>query len=262
MAPTTTAVDPQAIVSAPWKLKGKGWILPYRAPNGVLPKDAYPAHERGTPYADQAVNGSFKGILGTIIIIRYTETDVGPYDELIFNPGTFEDPVTKSKHPRITTIYVSSEASVRNARRNWSIPKYLANFSFATDPASHSTNVSVSLPGEDTPFFCCKLTPASYLPHIPVSKYIPVPSFVQPPIPSLAKQSSMLVASPGWIEAWPIIGGWARLTWNKGGLPGGKYGDGEAFPDCQPMTWGLEVTSFEGEFPEGRLLSDPKKAKL
>jgi hypothetical protein len=259
MAPRATVADPHVVAPAPWKLKGKAWVLLYRAPNGVLPSDAYPAHERGTPYADEAVNGPFKNILGSIFIVRYTETDVGPYDEIIFNPGAFEDPVTKSKHPRITTIYVSTEASVRNGRRNWGIPKSIANFTFTTDPSSKFTDVSVNLPGEEIPFFRCTLTPARFVPSIPLSKYIPMPTLVQPPIPPPTSDSSMLVACPNWMSVTPVLGGWSRLVWAKGGLEGGKYGDGEAFADCQPMSWALEITSFEGDFPVGKVLGESKK---
>jgi hypothetical protein len=43
---------------------------------------------------------------------------IGPYDEIMFIPGEFNNPVS-TKHMRITTIYVSTEASIRNGRRNW-----------------------------------------------------------------------------------------------------------------------------------------------
>ena len=116
-------------------MKGRAWILPYWAPQNVLPGDAYPVGERGTPYADEAVNGKFHGKMGYVQILRYTETDVGesafafrvldsanvlhqgPYDEILFIPGAFSNPITEKVTPRITTIYVSTEASVRNGRR-------------------------------------------------------------------------------------------------------------------------------------------------
>lgn len=122
----------------PWVLKGRAWILPYWAPQNVLPGDAYPVGERGTPYADEDVNGRFQGKMGYVQILRYTETDVGesayacrmlantnishqgPYDEVLFIPGAFSNPITEKVTPRITTIYVSTEASVRNGRRVFS----------------------------------------------------------------------------------------------------------------------------------------------
>lgn len=51
--------------------------MPYWAPGGKLPHDAYPAHERGTPYSDEATNGKFLGKMGYVQVVRYTETAVG-----------------------------------------------------------------------------------------------------------------------------------------------------------------------------------------
>lgn len=48
------------------------------------------------------------------MIVRYKETPVGPYDEVIWMPGYFEVPGTGRKHARITRIYVSSLESVFN----------------------------------------------------------------------------------------------------------------------------------------------------
>jgi hypothetical protein len=58
--------------------------------------------------------------LKAVMIIRYEETDVGPYDELIFIPGRAANPKTGKKEMRISNIYVSTDASVWNGRRNWS----------------------------------------------------------------------------------------------------------------------------------------------
>ena len=59
-------------------------------------------------------------------IVRYTETPVGPYDELLILPGYFNGVGTageKRKDLRITGIWVSQEATLMNGRRNWNIPK-------------------------------------------------------------------------------------------------------------------------------------------
>jgi hypothetical protein len=61
----------------PWKLGGETWMIPWNTPDGRLPQDAYPAPDRGTDYADQKINGPFKGICGAIMLVRYTKTDVG-----------------------------------------------------------------------------------------------------------------------------------------------------------------------------------------
>lgn len=56
-----------------------------------------------------------------LTIIRYEETDVGPYDELIVMPGFFVNPHTGKRNARISNIYVSTDNSVWNGRRNRSM---------------------------------------------------------------------------------------------------------------------------------------------
>lgn len=48
------------------------------------------------------------------MIVRYKDTSVGPYDEVIWMPGYFEVPGTRRKHARIAGIYVSRVESVFN----------------------------------------------------------------------------------------------------------------------------------------------------
>ena len=59
-------------------------------------------------------------------ILRYSETPVGAYDELCIIPGHFSAPEKlglKGKFMRITGIWVSQEATCRNGRELWNIPK-------------------------------------------------------------------------------------------------------------------------------------------
>lgn len=59
-------------------------------------------------------------------IIRYSETPVGPYDELAILPGTFSGVGRdggKRRDSRITGIWVSSKETLINGRKNWNIPK-------------------------------------------------------------------------------------------------------------------------------------------
>lgn len=59
-----------------------------------------------------------------IQIIRYTESPVGPYDELILSPGFHEYTVEengkriKKKNARITRIYVSQKYTCWNGRKS------------------------------------------------------------------------------------------------------------------------------------------------
>lgn len=73
-------------------------------------------------------NGKFLGGLGMVQVIRYTETPVGPYDELVIVPGTFsyrtetaatsKDTISEKKNLRVTRIYVSQKQSCWNGRKS------------------------------------------------------------------------------------------------------------------------------------------------
>ncbi|MFC1856673.1 acetoacetate decarboxylase family protein [Thermodesulfobacteriota bacterium] len=106
-------------VPAPWDLKGKGYILLYKFPkNFVMENGSIPAF----------LGNSFAGGLGAVMIVDYTQSDAGPYGELLFIPGKFH--FNQQKLNCITKIYVSTRESVENGWANWAIPKKLADFSF------------------------------------------------------------------------------------------------------------------------------------
>ncbi|KAJ3119067.1 hypothetical protein HK100_000477 [Physocladia obscura] len=106
--------------------------------------------------------------IGYIMILRYANTPVGPYDEIMFIPGAFNSPLLSSKsnqnstitplasiswiqaHPlihdaRIAQIYVSSEASLRNGRVQFGIPKELADFEWSKTSSRFSTTHSIAV---------------------------------------------------------------------------------------------------------------------
>ena len=65
-----------------------------------------------------------------IQIYRYKTSPVGPYDELMYIPGFFrtntvaEDGSEQSiLAPRITRIYISTDATCIRGRENWNVPK-------------------------------------------------------------------------------------------------------------------------------------------
>jgi len=112
--------DSAAILApAPWQLQGRGYIAMLRFDDGGVQQDRFlPPTLQGrrsrSPYA-------------WLMFVDYAHSDVGPYHELLFIPGSFpfED---GRKHLSISRIFVSSQASVDNGRRNWGIPKELAEF--------------------------------------------------------------------------------------------------------------------------------------
>ncbi|KWU41787.1 hypothetical protein RHOSPDRAFT_36675 [Rhodotorula sp. JG-1b] len=269
------------VAPAPWSLTGQGWIIPLHTHFSTtpipIPPAAYAPLERGTE-ADQS--DRFHGGVGFVMLVRYKSSDVGPYDELIYVPGLFsrrspsqqQQPV--EYFPAITRIYVSTDESVYNGRKNWGIPKHRANFDFTSDPKDpSSTLVRVSSPVPSsqpatTPFFACRLRDSALTPFCtPVSTtWLDHPlaqkltrgysaSLLQPPLPAGDEASCAEVASSKTFLVKPISKGWSRLAsiaplpHGNGGLP--AYGDGIQFPQIEPWSKRLNfrMTEFEMQFP-------------
>ncbi|KAK5630611.1 hypothetical protein RRF57_006326 [Xylaria bambusicola] len=124
--------EPIVPVPAPWKLKGTVYFLSFWTNkassakgkrNDGLPTIAYSPLEAASPFANPAISGEHLGGLSQIQIIRYTDSPVGPYDELIVCPGYFEyekdvskGRTKKTKNARITRIYVSQKYTCWNGR--------------------------------------------------------------------------------------------------------------------------------------------------
>lgn len=125
MTPKNTAITEAGIEAAitdapaPWILHGRGYISILRFDPRQLDEDRFtPASLRGrrtvSPYA-------------LMMFVDYADSAVGPYHELLFIPGRFDFGAGR-KCFSISRIFVSSMDSVINGRRNWGIPKELAQF--------------------------------------------------------------------------------------------------------------------------------------
>ena len=124
---------------APWNLTGKGYIILYR-----FPKDFTMAQGLIPTF----LSTSFTGGLGAVMLVDYTESNVGPYGELLFIPGKFH--FRGKKLHCITKIYVSTRESVENGWENWAIPKELADFRF-TIPANMKRREKVVVTKDNEP---------------------------------------------------------------------------------------------------------------
>lgn len=95
---------------APWKLSGEAVILLYKfkknwvEDHGMLPENLL---------------GKFKGGLGFVMLVSYTNSPVGSFQELIFMPGKFR----KAKMQVITKLITDSESNAINGQNNWGLPK-------------------------------------------------------------------------------------------------------------------------------------------
>ena len=136
---------PFKVVPPPWTCKCTAYVLPffYSASAGLPADLAYaPLEAASSGFSSQAEAGTYKGGLCLLQIVRYTETPLGPYDEMVLLPGDFGTPGQKGQNMRITRIYVSQKDTCYNGgshnlgytlnvfpnseagRNNWNIPKY------------------------------------------------------------------------------------------------------------------------------------------
>lgn len=122
-APTDSIVE----APAPWVLKGSIYsFLTYATSKDALHLASdksflYAPLEEHSSFAD----GKFLGGLGMVQVIRYTDSPVGPYDELLVVPGAFGYRVGESgsggkekQNLRLTRIYVSQKDTCWNGRKS------------------------------------------------------------------------------------------------------------------------------------------------
>ncbi|RPA82921.1 hypothetical protein BJ508DRAFT_413840 [Ascobolus immersus RN42] len=263
-----TPSPPQGIPRqpAPWDCRVSTlYLLPIKLPAGSLPTHTH------TPSLKD--DGSFAGGMGTLMILRYTHTPCGPYDELILIPGDFritDGEGNERTRKRITRIFVSGKETTWNGRVEWNIPKELAHFSFtATSDGSERVEVSAltkdGVKGEL--FFKATIKPFAWTPALPFSSgYLPealgMSAIAQPPlVPVLQLASGLLASVDGaakgeegiytagtgtWKETTISMksnatkGCWATIEELSGGSQaGGWWPDGEGFRKVWPVGVGV-----------------------
>ncbi|RYF64036.1 MAG: acetoacetate decarboxylase [Cytophagaceae bacterium] len=105
----------------PWTLTGNGLVLIAHFTETFV---------RQQGFLDGFQQTTYRGWVGTVMLVDYTSSDVGPYCELLFIPGLFN--VKGRTTFSISKIYVSSQVSVDNGIANWGIPKEQADFTITT----------------------------------------------------------------------------------------------------------------------------------
>jgi acetoacetate decarboxylase len=113
---------------APWTLRGDAHVLLARAVRR-------PRARLATGISASA------GGLGLLGFIRYAESNVGAYDELLWL-APWGLSVDGGRFHTVTRIYVSSQASLENGRREWGIPKQLARFEVEHDGDTQRVHVT------------------------------------------------------------------------------------------------------------------------
>ncbi|KAK1518044.1 uncharacterized protein CCOS01_12301 [Colletotrichum costaricense] len=272
-------------VPAPWKLKGDVYFFSFWVPR----KQA--EHPPTITYSPLEANSSFicpdgsrpLGGISMIQFIRYTESPVGPYDELILSPGFHEYTIEengkriKKKNARITRIYVSQKYTCWNGRKNWNIPKHLATFDWKTN-SDGSTSVRVfphdtsgdieETAASTTPLFQATFKPIPYVPSFPLSldilKYVGVDAtLVQPPLPQGSGSQGELPGTDRWCSIAPGQSskktslGWfdIRQADEKGHI----IGEHENFwPMLGRWQIGMKMEDSVVSFPEPKYWDAPK----
>lgn len=250
-------------VPAPWTCKCETYWLLLTLRSPLSPAIYAPLEAIHAPIAS---NNAFKGGLGMIQIVRYLDTPVGPYDELLVIPGNFQTPceIQKGKpRLRIPRIYVSEREAMYNGRRNWNIPKRLANFKFSapavkkdeSPPKELSVSVYPFESNEDgQPFFSATLTPSRWLPAVPFStNWLPLNTYlVQPPLP--AGSDKVTCGTDEWrgFEV-TVHAKRARLAWAQMQQQETQDGQGNYWPTLKPwkLALWLEDATLEIPVPDG-----------
>lgn len=127
---TNESPEPIELSPAPWTLRGDIYmvfmlpgllpetglpLLPTSSAN--LPAKAFPPFERQYP---ASIAGQYVGKIGLIQVLRYTESPVGPYDELLIVPGFFgyQNNGKYEEGIRVSRIYVSQKYTAWNGRHS------------------------------------------------------------------------------------------------------------------------------------------------
>ncbi|EJD36013.1 hypothetical protein AURDEDRAFT_74728 [Auricularia subglabra TFB-10046 SS5] len=233
----------------PWHLEGDiYWML--LKPLKYVPAGAYAPLEEPKDDDPHDRTRRFLGGQGVVWIVRYTESPVGPYDELIYLPGDFITP-SGGKAARITRIYVSTAESVYNGawRRNWNIPKHIARFSF-TPQENNRTLIEVFSHGSDAseaPFFAAIATPQKFVPALPfTTRWLGGGPLPHPPIPADPADRPEEVGTAEWTQVDYEVHGWIKIVWwepapTRAGskIPPGEYADGVGFPKIDIRSFGV-----------------------
>ncbi|KAG7292787.1 hypothetical protein NEMBOFW57_002830 [Staphylotrichum longicolle] len=265
------------------------YIIPFwtaRKTAENLPAKAYHPLEYQSSFASPEF-GIPKGGVSMIQLIRYHETPVGPYDELVFCPGSFEYPVegkdgkkSTKKAMRVTRIYVSQKYTCWNGRKTWNLPKHLAHFDW-TDHPDGTSEIKVfphdhhphggeaaydpteARPGSTTkPFFQCTIRPVRLLPSLPVSSaWLRRLGFdftlVQPPLPEGGRASQGEL--PG-TEEWVALSDFQQssrrcsLAWGDFAQDGEgevEGGSAEFWPGLGRSGLVVKLDRGEADFGEG-----------
>ncbi|KID70324.1 uncharacterized protein G6M90_00g085520 [Metarhizium brunneum] len=249
-------------VAPPWQLTGDVYFFSWWSRSSQLPAHAYSPLEAGSEFA-AAASGRPVGGLGMIQILRYRDSPVGPYDEMLVVPGSFDwsrdtsdgRPAGVGRNPRISRIYVSQERSCYNGRLNWNTPKHLARFDWHFGPGGavtvkvypHDTHGDASeAQPSAVPFFQATWAPIRFVPAFPfatgwVNRLGLDTTLVMPPLPRGRGSRGELPGTDAWCSLAPNqYSRRTRLGWFDIAQPEAAAAaddDADTAPEHHPNFW-------------------------
>ena len=185
----------------------------------------------------EPIRSPFRGGIGGVLLLRYSDSPVGPYDELLFVPGCYQ--FGDKTYYRISQIYVSTLDSVVNGRCNWNVPKKLAVFRWS----DNNTFLKIRLPQSSEPFCTIRVRPR--LCCFPASSVIVPSSFrtlLQPPLEEQDDKETFLrvtMSTSGWFR--PLV---ELIEF---------YTDGKEIPSHESLpicSYGVSLEAFTLTFPK------------
>ncbi len=148
LSPRDPAHQVEGYCGPPWSMKSRAFAF-------VMRTKSSPTNIPPNPHGGRAKDEvNFAGGMGFVLLVRYTHSPIGPYNELAVVPGNVEYKGKRYRHANI--LYVSTEESVQHGRGIWGLPKNLARFDWSVDPSGVET-VAVTLPNHTDPFFRVKV---------------------------------------------------------------------------------------------------------
>jgi hypothetical protein len=175
-----------SIVPAPWSLRGESFIQlmlsPVEEVRGLVPEGFRIRSRKGFT-------------LGALMWVHYTDSPVGPYEELLYMPARVR--VGGRTGYCITHIWVDSRDSLESGKENWLIPKRLGTMTFQSSGRLREASLEDGSPVARMRFHCPAFPPP-----------MPMHSVVFP-MPLLQKRDQRTVFVPfgGWGLAQPVRGG-------------------------------------------------------
>ncbi|KAF7555774.1 hypothetical protein G7Z17_g1864 [Cylindrodendrum hubeiense] len=272
-------------VPPPWNMKGDvflfSWWNPRKQAKAGLPSMAYSPLEAASDYAAPST-GTPVGGLSMVQILRYKDSPVGPYDELIVVPGSFDytrDDAQGRKHtarnPRISRIYVSQKHTCYNGRKtrfDWSDSPNGATtvkvFPHDTDPQD-----AAEATASPVPFFQATFKPWRFAPSFPFRTswidYLGITTTLAlPPLPNGNGSQGELPGTDRWCTIIPqqysrrTMVGWFDIAQHRDDN-GQLTGDHENFwPGLGRWQLGVKMENADLAFNDPEESWDPPRSNL